>query len=153
MIILIKHLFVCTGKLAFIQQPQSAKVIYGQPVSLQVAVSSKTSSTRYQWFLNRKQLHGQTAPCLSISSVVESDEGEYLCVVSDKDNRIQSEPAVVDITDSVQSYYRRVPDPAPQTQIYNPTKQYLLNRGASSSNELQPSVPYEPKEQLPTLKG
>ena len=118
-------------------------------------MSHKTSSIRYQWYLNRRPLLGQTSSHLSISSVVDCDVGEYVCVVSDKDLQIQSEPAVVEIVDT-QSYHQRIPNynPTPRTQLYNPPKAPLKDRGPSSCNkEQRPGVPFEPKEQLATVKG
>ncbi len=125
---------LCTAKLQFLKQPQSAKVIYGQSVSLHVAVSQVTPSTTYQWYLNGSPLVGQTSSHFTISSVVDSDVGDYLCVVSGSETRIQSEPAVIELTE-ISHQRRGVPAPAPQTQVFEPPKRYLINRGVPADKD------------------
>lgn len=75
--------------------PESREVFYGQPVQLHIKVSNPSSSTRYQWYLNQRPLTSQTSPRLAIYSVVDSDEGEYICVVSDAGHTVRSRSAVV----------------------------------------------------------
>ena len=72
-------------------------MFYGQRVQLHIQASNPTSSTRYQWYFNHKPLASQTSPRLAINSVVESDEGEYVCVVSDGGHTVMSRPAVIKI--------------------------------------------------------
>ncbi len=112
-----------------LRQPQSSKVIYGQSVSLQVSVSIVGPSIKYQWYLNGKPLVGQTLSCLSISSVVDSDVGEYVCVISSNEAQVQSEPAIIELTDAP---HRRV-SPASQGTVFESPKQYLIERGVPSN--------------------
>ncbi len=143
---------LCTAKLQFLKQPQSAKVIYGQSVSLHVAASPVTPSIKYQWYLNGNPLVGQTSSHFTISSVVDSDVGDYVCVVvSGSDTRIQSEPAVIELTE-ISHQRRGVPAPAPQSQVFEPPKRYLITRGAPADREADVLL-LEPRQPPVTKAG
>lgn len=74
--------FMTVDKPRIIEQPQSKQVIYGQEFSLSVKVDSLTHSSSFQWYKNHTRLIGKNDSRLTIKSAVDSDAGEYYCLVA-----------------------------------------------------------------------
>lgn len=63
--------------------------------------------------------------------MVDSDVGEYVCVVSSNETRVQSEPAIVELTDAL---HRRLP-PSHGT-VFEAPKRYFIDRGPPSDRRV-----------------
>ena len=79
--------------------PQSTMVVYGQPARLFVQVDNANLHTTYQWYRNNKILGGKVSPELIISSCVDSDKGDYFCIITDQAGSTTSKVARIDVVD------------------------------------------------------
>ena len=129
-------------------QPQSLKVVYGQLARVFVEVDNASHYTTYQWYRNNEILRGKVGPELLISSSVDSDRGNYVCVITNQAGYTESQVARIDVVDihPVSVTYQT----AQQSDMYmsdpwNPTylgyhsrgtateEQHILGSGAAST--------------------
>jgi hypothetical protein len=79
-----------------VNHPTNSTVNVGNPISLSVSASG-TADLKYQWFLGGTPIFGATSPTYTISSVNESDAGDYRAEVSNSGGSVRSNVAVVTV--------------------------------------------------------
>ena len=80
-------------------QPQSLNVVYGQSARIFVEVENASNYNTYQWYRNNEILRGKVGPELLISSSVDSDRGEYFCMITNQAGYTVSQVARIDVVD------------------------------------------------------
>ncbi|HPC16914.1 MAG TPA: leucine-rich repeat domain-containing protein [Candidatus Hydrogenedentes bacterium] len=78
------------------QQPASATVNLGQPVSFSV-VAEGAGPLSYQWTRNGTPIASGTSATLNIAAAQSSDAGSYVCTVSNPYGGVPSDPATLQV--------------------------------------------------------
>ena len=89
-------LFLLAGRepIVIYEHPKSQTKIYGNEVSLTV-VAAGPDPLFYQWKKNGEPLMHSTTPDILISSFTSENEGSYICVVTNENDREETEPAIL----------------------------------------------------------
>lgn len=83
----------CSNSL-FISSPGDQTITCPASINLSVRASGNDSIT-YQWKKDGSPIDGETNSSLVISSSSPSDSGSYTCVISDMQNTLESDEAIV----------------------------------------------------------
>ena len=75
--------------------PSNATVLLDQPSEL--TCNAVGTNISYQWMKNNTLVRGANSNTLRINSAMESDEGVYKCVASNRGGRDESDPATVTV--------------------------------------------------------
>lgn len=77
-------------------QPMSQLMIVpGQPATFMVIATG--DNLMYQWQRNGEDIPGATSSTYTIDPVMESDEGEYRCIVSNAAGSVTSDVALLTV--------------------------------------------------------
>ncbi len=82
-------------------QPLSQIVNEGQGVMLRVNAQSGDGNLRYQWYRDGQIITGATGSTLSIASATLSDTGTYYVSISDVDEQLQSNTALLTVNEII----------------------------------------------------
>ena len=112
--------------------PQSKKVLYGNSFELSIQLESSRYS-EYQWYKNHKLLGGKIHPQIYINSAVDSDSGDYYCVVKNEVGSVTSNTATIEVI--VSSSRQPVPSgPTLYARSSGPVGQPWSSSGCGSSS-------------------
>ena len=75
--------------------PKNVTELIGQPTQLNCRAIG--TDIVYQWTRSSKSVPDATSRILRISNIMESDEGVYKCVASNKGGRVESNPATITV--------------------------------------------------------
>jgi hypothetical protein len=81
--------------LTIIEHPSSATKCEGDNISFSIEASGNNLS--YVWYKDDVEIENSESSVLSIDLITESDAGSYYCAVSDDDETINSEPALLTV--------------------------------------------------------
>lgn len=139
--------------------PITQQVIFGQEFSLSVAVKSPSHQCTFQWYKNYARLHGKTDTKLIVKSAVDSDTGEYFCMVANKGGSSDSEIAFVKVVNphTGPSFVEHQQMPHGPSMLTNwsgegakrpHTLESLASRGVGVSNRMGPPLGHFSAENL-----
>lgn len=90
--------FSISGGVSIVEQPQSQSVCTGTTATLTV-VTSTVAGNQYQWLKGGNPINGATNPSYEITSVSDTDAGDYTCVVTGPcNNEVTSDVATLSVT-------------------------------------------------------
>ncbi len=102
------------------QQPESATVPFGDPVTFSVSATG-TAPLQYQWQINGVNIENAIQPTFTISSAQLSDAGNYRVIITNIAGQVISEIATLDVTPNIK----------PTAHIITPTENTTYIAGTS----------------------
>lgn len=81
--------------LTILENPVSVTACEDENISFSVEASGNNLS--YSWYKDDVEIENSDSPVLNIDEITESDAGSYYCAVSDDDETLNSEPALLTV--------------------------------------------------------
>jgi len=111
-----------------------------------VEVENASNYNTYQWYRNNEILRGKVGPELLISSSVDSDRGEYFCMITNQAGYTVSQVAKIDVVDihPVSVHYGTAQQSMYSSDPWNSTYVGYRSRCSTTAEGLNPKDQHIP---------